>query len=96
MPRQSGTFTASFEQLADCTQRRIESDSWAFGQPVVQSSRQTNLIRVSAIYGRSALFEVTFEPAPASATLVEYRRSFDGHGTEQQTWAIVQSCAHPS
>ena len=95
-PLQTGTFQVPFEALAACAKERIETDSWRFGQPIVQSTRERNrpLVRVYAIYSRSTLFEVTFQPAPSGlTTVVEYRRGYDGHGTQDQTWDIIESCA---
>jgi hypothetical protein len=94
-PLQTGTFHKPYEQLAACAKERIETDSWRFGQPIVQSTQEANrpLIRVYAIYSRSTLFEVTFQPVPSEMTLVEYRRGYDGHGSQDQTWAIIERCA---
>jgi hypothetical protein len=95
-PLQTGTFQTPYEILATCAKERIESDSWRFGQPIVQSTWERNrpLIRVYAIYSRSTLFEVTFQPAPSGlTTVVEYRRGYDGHGTQDQTWGIIKSYA---
>ena len=96
-PLQTGTFQKPYEQLAACAKQRIETDSWRFGQPIVQSTQDANrpLIRVYAIYSRSTLFEVTFQPIPSEMTLVEYRRGYDGHGSQDQTWAIIEQCAQP-
>jgi len=52
------------------------------------------MIRVYAIYARSTLFEVTFQPIDARTSFVEYRRGYDGHGTEAQTWALLKQCVH--
>lgn len=94
-PLQAGTFQKPYEQLAACAKERIETDSWRFGQPIVQSTQDTNrpLIRVYAIYSRSTLFEVTFQPTHSAMTTVEYRRGYDGHGTQDQTWAIIEYCS---
>ena len=94
-PLQTGTFQKTYEQLAACAKERIETDSWRFGQPIVQSTQDTNrpLIRVYAIYSRSTLFEVTFQPTHSAMTTVEYRRGYDGHGTQDQTWAIIEYCS---
>jgi hypothetical protein len=95
-PLQTGTFQTPYEILAACAKERIETDSWRFGQPIVQSTRERNrpLISVYAIYSRSTLFEVTFQPVPSGlTTVVEYRRGYDGHGTQDQTWGIIESCA---
>lgn len=96
-PLQTGTFQKPYEQLAACAKERIETDSWRFGQPIVQSTHDANrpLIRVYAIYSRSTLFEVTFQPVPSAMTLVEYRRGYDGHGSQDQTWTIIEQCAKP-
>ena len=90
-PLQAGTFQTPYETLAACAKERIETDSWRFGQPIVQSTREKDrpLIRVYAIYSRSTLFEVTFEQAQSGLTSVEYRRGYDGHGTQDQTWASL-------
>lgn len=98
-PLQTGTFQTPYEILATCAKELIETDSWRFGQPIVQSMRETDrpLIRVYAIYSRSTLFEVTFQPALSGlTTVVEYRRGYDGHGTQNQTWGIIESCAQQS
>jgi hypothetical protein len=78
-----------------CVKHRVETDSWRFGQPIVQQASQSDrpVIRVYAIYARSTLFEVTFQPNQQQHAFVEYRRAYDGHGTQEQTWKIVQDCA---
>lgn len=88
---QTGTFPAIYEQLATCAKHRIETDTWIFGRPVVQSTSDPSipLVSVYAIYSRSTLFELTFQPAPSAMTLVKYRRGYDGHGTREKTWAII-------
>ncbi len=95
-PLQSGIFQMPYEQMADCTKARVESDPWLFGQPIVQIARIPNqpLISVYAIYSRSTLFELTFKPISPRQTSVEYRRSYDGHGTQTQAWKIVEQCSH--
>ena len=92
---QTDTVQADAARLADCVKERIEMDSWPFGQPVAHSTQQTNppAVRVHAMYSRSTLFEIAFHPVAPFSTRVEYRRSYDGHGTQEQAWAIVQLCA---
>jgi hypothetical protein len=92
----TGTFQQPYDQLAACAKAYIERDSWAFGKPTVHSTEETAqpLIRVYASYLGSTLFEATFQPVPAVMTLVEYRRGYDGYATQDQTWAIIERCAH--
>jgi hypothetical protein len=95
-PRQTGTFQKPYEPLAACAMERIETDFWRFGQPIVQSMREKYqaMIRVYVIYSRSTLFELTFQPtASGQGTFVEYRRGYDGHGSQDQAWGILKSCA---
>ncbi len=94
-PLQTATVQAETAPFADCVRQRIEMDSWIFGQPVVHSTQQSDppAIRVHAIYSRSTLFEIAFYPIAPSSTRVEYRRSYDGHGTQEQAWSIVERCA---
>ena len=102
-PRQIGNFDIPYDQLAACTKQRLERDSWSFGQPIVhQPSVQLTheiartLIHVYAIDSRSTLFDVTFLRLSFRLTLVEYRRSYDGYGSQEHTWAIVEQCAQLS
>ena len=95
-PSHTGTFEQPYAQLAACAKANVETDSWAFGEPIVQSTHETAqpLIRLTASYLGSALFEVSFQPIPAVMTLVEYRHGYDGYDTQEQTWAIIERCAH--
>lgn len=95
-PLRTGTYQRPVESLADCTKRQIETAPWAFGQPTVQLSRDPDAIRVNALSFTSMLFEVTFRPTAPAATMVEYRRGYHGHGTEDRTWAIIEACAAQS
>ena len=94
-PLQTGTVQAEAAPLAECVRQLIESDSWRFGQPVAHSTQQSDppATRVHAMYSRSTLFEIAVYPVAPSSTRVEYRRSYDGHGTQEQAWAIVERCA---
>lgn len=94
-PVQTGLLKTPYEALAACVRERIETDSWRFGQPIVQTTREKDhqLIRLYASHSRSTLFVVTFQPTPPDQTTVEYRRGYDGHGTQDQTWGIIESCA---
>lgn len=93
-PLQTATIQAEPTPLANCVRQHIETDSWRFGQPVVHSTDQANLpIRVHAMYSRSTLFEFAFHPVAPNASLVEYRRSYDGYGTQEQAWGIIERCA---
>ncbi|MEO7861229.1 MAG: hypothetical protein ABIU05_12440 [Nitrospirales bacterium] len=99
-PRLIGNFPVPHEQLATCTQERLEEDSLSLGQPYALPARiqltheqAGTLIHVYAIEGRSTLFDVTFERLYSGATLVEYRRSYEGVGSQQHAWAIVEGCA---
>ena len=99
-PRLIGNFHVPYEQLANCTQERLEEDSLSLGQPFALPPRiqlthekARTLIHVYAIEGRSTLFDVTFERLYSGATLVQYRRSYEGVGSQQHTWAIVEGCA---
>lgn len=99
-PRLIGNFPVPYEQLAACTQERLEEDSLSLGQPfasppriqLTQEKAHTR-IHVYAIEGRSTLFDVTFERLYSGVTLVQYRRSYEGVGSQQHTWAIVKGCA---
>jgi pyocin large subunit-like protein len=95
-PSHTGTFEQPYAQLVACAKAYVETDSWAFGEPIVQSTHETAqpLIRLTASYLGSALFEVSFQPIPAVMTLVEYRHGYDGYDTQEQTWAIIERCAH--
>ncbi|HEX4966954.1 MAG TPA: hypothetical protein VFV44_00410, partial [Nitrospiraceae bacterium] len=50
---------------------------------------------IYAVYARSTLFEVTFQPISPGTTRVDYRRSYDGHGTQDHAWSIIEQCASP-
>ena len=97
-PRLIGNFHTPYDQLAACTKRRLETDSWSFGQPHVQLTHEIarTLIHVYATDARSTLFDVTFQRLSSGVTLVEYRRSYDGYGSQEPTWAIVEQCAQIS
>jgi hypothetical protein len=97
-PRLIGNFHTPYDQLAACTKRRHETDSWSFGQPHVQLTHEKahTLIHVYATHARSTLFDVTFQRLPSGLTLVEYRRSYDGYGSQEHTWAIINQCAQIS
>ena len=94
-PLQSGTVHAETAPLAECVRQGIERDSWRFGQPVAHSTQHTDppSTSVYAMYSRSTLFEIAFHPVAPSSTRVEYRRSYDGHGTQEQAWTIINNCA---
>lgn len=99
-PRLIGNFHVPYEQLANCTQERLEEDSLSLGQPFalppriqLTQEKARTLIHVYAIEGRSTLFDVTFERLYSGVTLVQYRRSYEGVGSQQHTWAIVEGCA---
>lgn len=99
-PRLIGNFHVPYEQLASCTQERLEEDSLSLGQPFalpprIQLTHETarTLIHVYAIEGRSTLFDLTFERLYSGATLVQYRRSYEGVGSQPHAWAIVEGCA---
>jgi hypothetical protein len=102
-PRLIGNFHVPYDQLATCTQTRLEEDSGSLGQPFapqprihLSHERARALIHVYAIEHRATLFDVTFERLYSGVTLVEYRRSYEGVGSQQHTWAIVESCAQLS
>ena len=99
-PRLIGNFQVSYEQLATCTQERLEEDSLSLSQPFafppriqLTHEKSHTLIHVYAIEGQSALFDVTFERLYSGATRVQYRRSYDGVESQPYTWAIVEGCA---
>jgi hypothetical protein len=97
-PRLIGNFHTPYDQLAVCTKQRLETDSWSFGRPIVQLTHEIArpLIHVYAIDARSTLFDVTFQRLSSGSTLVEYRRSYDGYGSQEHTWAIINQCAQIS
>jgi hypothetical protein len=97
-PRLIGNFHTPYDQLAACTKRRLETDSWSFGQPHVQLTHEKarTLIHVYATDARSTLFDVTFQRLSSGLTLVEYRRSYDGYESQEPTWVIVEQCAQIS
>ncbi len=102
-PRIIGNFQAPYDQLASCTQARLEEDSWNLRPPFVSQPRielthekARRLIHVYAIESHSTLFDVTFERLYSGATLVQYRRSYEGVETQTHTWAIVERCAQLS
>jgi len=96
-PLQTGAFSMPYDHLAACVKARIKADPWTFGQPIVGSEwgldRRT--VRVYAVYARSTLFEVTFQPISPLTTRVDYRRSHEGHGTQEHAWSIIEQCASP-
>lgn len=96
-PLQSGSFPVPYDYLAACVKARIKTDPWTFGQPVVGSEwgHDRRIVRVHASYNRSTLFEMTFQPISPGTTRVDYRRSNDGHGTQEHAWSIIQQCASP-
>lgn len=102
-PRLIGNFHIPYDQLAACTQERLEDDARALRQPLASQPRIElrhdnvhTLIHVYAIQNRSALFDVTFERLSSGVTLVEYRRSYDGVDAQTHTWATVERCAQLS
>ena len=96
-PLKSGAFQMPYDHLAACVKARIKTDPWTFGQPIVGSEWgiDRRIVRVYAVYARSTLFEVTFQPISPGTTRVDYRRSSDGHGTEEHAWSIIEQCASP-
>jgi hypothetical protein len=97
-PLQSGSFPMPYDSLAACVKARIKTDPWTFGQPIVGSEWGLNrrIVRVHASYARSAFFEMTFQPISPGTTRVDYRRSYDGHGTQEHAWSIIEQCASPT
>ncbi len=95
-PVQTDTFPALYEQLATCAKREIQMGTWVMGQPDVHLTRERRgpLIRVFAIYAGSALFDLTFQPAPSGKTLVQYRRGYDGYDSKEKTWSIMERCSN--
>jgi len=96
-PLQSGSFPMPYDYLAACVKARVKTDPWTFGQPIVRSEwgLDRRIVRVSATYARSTLFELTFQPISPAMTRIDYRRSNDGHGTEEHAWSIIEQCAGP-
>ena len=96
-PLKSGAFQIPYDHLAACVKARIKADPWTFGQPIVGSEwgLDRRIVRVYATYNRSTLFEVTFQPISPMTTRVDYRRSYDGHGTQEHAWSIIEQCANP-
>ena len=96
-PLQTGAFSMPYDHLAACVKARIKVDPWTFGQPIVGSEwgLDRRIVRVHASYARSTLFEVTFQPISRMTTRVDYRRSNEGHGTEEHAWSIIEQCASP-
>jgi len=96
-PLQSGSFAMPFDHLAVCVKARVKTDPWTFGQPIVGSEwgLDRRIVRVYATYARSTLFEVTFQPISPAMTRVDYRRSNDGHGTQEHVWSIIEQCVGP-
>ena len=94
-PLQSRTYPVLYEELAACAKQGIETESWSFGEPTVHATREpaTPLVSVATLYAGSALFEVTFQPAPSATTLVKYRRGYDGYDSKEKTWAIIERCS---
>ena len=80
-PRLIGNFHVPYEQLASCTRIQLTHET------------ARTLIHVYAIEGRSTLFDLTFERLYSGATLVQYRRSYEGVGSQPHAWAIVEGCA---
>ena len=78
--------------LAECVMRGIDRATWSFGHPGVQSSADSPTLHVYAIASNAILFDVAFASI-SSETLVSYRRGHNGHGTEAQTWAIIERCS---
>lgn len=102
-PRLIGNFHVPYDQLAICTQARLEEDSWNLRHPFVSQPRielthekARRLIHVYAIESRSTLFDIVFERLSSGVTLVEYRRSYEGVETQTHTWATVERCAQLS
>ena len=94
-PLRSESYAMPAKALAECVMRGIDHASWSFGQPGVQSSSDSPTLHVYAIASNSILFDVAFAPL-SSETLVTYRRGHNGHGTEDQTWAIIEGCSKPA
>lgn len=96
-PLKSGAFQMPYDYLAACVKARIKADPWTFGQPIVGSEwgLDRRIVRVYATYARSTLFEMTFQPISPVMTRVDYRRSHDGHGTQEHAWSIIEQCASP-
>lgn len=96
-PLRSGSFPMPYDHLAACVKARIKTDPWTFGQPIVGSEwgLDRRIVHVYAMYSRSTLFEVTFQPISPGTTRVDYRRSNDGHGTQEHAWSIIEQCASP-
>jgi len=94
-PLQTRTYPALYEKLAACAKQGIETESWSFGEPTVHATMEsaTPLVSVATLYAGSALFEVTFQPAPSAMTLVKYRRGYDGYDSKEKTWAIIERCS---
>ena len=94
-PVQTGSFSALPEQMAACTKREIQMDTWPMGQPEVHLTKEsrTPLIRVFALYAGTTLFDLTFQPAPMGKTLVQYRRGYDGYDSKEKTWSIMERCS---
>ena len=94
-PLQSRTYPVVYEDLAACAKQGIETESWSFGEPTVHATMEsaTPLVSVATLYAGSALFEVTFQPAPSAMTLVKYRRGYDGYDSKEKTWAIIERCS---
>ena len=93
-PVRSESYAMPAKALAECVMRGIDDASWPFGHPGVQSSADSPTLHVYAISSNSILFDVAFAPL-SSETLVTYRRGHNGHGTEEQTWAIIERCSQP-
>ncbi len=83
-----------YDILSMCAKQRFEMTSWFFGDPTIHWRREKGhpMIRVYAIYSLTTLFDITFEQVQSDRTLVTYRHGNDGHGIQDQTWAIIVSC----
>lgn len=92
-PKQTGVYQKAAEPFAACAKQQIETNEWPFGQPIVSLDRAGKDFRVNAIAFNAALFELMFIPSTATSTTVEFRRAYDGLGTQDRAWSIVETCS---
>ena len=87
---QNGNFPMPYDHLAACVKARVKADPWTFGQPIVGSEwgLDRRIVRVYANYARATLFEVTFQPISPQTTRVDYRRSNEGHATQERSYSL--------
>jgi hypothetical protein len=96
-PEEVATVRAEYKWLAACAKERAQMQNWWFDyycrSPRVYTieSVMRPLTRLYVAL-RDPMFEMTFQPAGAGLTRVEYRQPRPRDPTKQEAWPIIARC----